>query len=665
MKRNSTFFKSSVLTTAVLATLGSAPIISDASTFKFSFEGVFTMIASNGLFIENNDVNPCQGTPYFVNGVCARTPIAGEMTYNEATQTGTMTINPFSFFGGGGATATNVTLVRIGDGAGGAGSLVLGNMGFDWNGTFGIPVSTVWDASGWLGASCLGKAGGLGLGEQCSNAGALPASENTTGPTATQPVPVGPSLLAMTNFNTASTPGATLGSNPSGTLPIGFANTIAGDPMLAGPFQGSNANFDFLKLTVIEKDGQQLVGAPKVSSQTPAPGATGVIFSANVLVVFDRPVDAATVAAPGAFTLKNSSGNDIAGTVTPDTGAATQFTFNPTFDDNDAVDSTGIPFDGLGFLKTYTVTLDESIKNNVPTGNGAPLGSDISWSFTVQAQPFPQVCSGTVSPYISVGNGALNGDSNFTMLAVSGGVELGTNDVSYSLDFVNLNSSETGNVGVLTNELASPTAYRGFLWDAHHIRLFAPGGPYNINVDCTTAQLEGGTCAPNANPARNLNFTVPPGHIGAHMLFDWNVTSNIDVINVWSPNAKYDVSPDGSKNDIVIAGTYGGPAGNQPDPQGLWNYASTDVGGDTINGMKMIDGPFVGFNANFNLGPQSTCTPAPPPVTTAPENPLGKGFFGCSLTEGKVNPWQRADLGLLAGFLGALAFWRRRNRTNA
>jgi hypothetical protein len=659
MKRNRTFFKSSSLATAVLATLGSAPIISDASTFKFSFEGVFTMIAANGFFIENNDVNPCQGTPYFVNGVCARTPIAGEMTYDEASQTGTMTINPFSFFGGGGATATGVTIVRIGDGAGGPGNLVLGIMGFDWNGTLGIPVTTAWDGSGLLGASCLGKAGGLGLGEQCANAGALPASENTTGPTATQPVPVGPSLLAMTSSNTTTISGAGLGTNPSGTQPlINDTTGIGGSPMIAGPFSGSNANFDFLKITVIEKDGQQLIGAPKVSSQTPAPGTPGVIHSANVLVVFDRPVVASTVAAAGGFTLKDSSGNAVPGAVSPTSGSATQFTFNPS-------DINGDPsFDGLNFLETYTATLSQNIQNAVPAGSGATLGSNISWSFTVESQPQLQVCTGTVSPYTSVGNGAANGDSNFSMLSVPGNVELGTNDVSYNLDFNNLNSSVSGTTGVLSNDIASPTAYRGFLWDAHHIRLFAPG-TYSINVDCTTSQLAIGTCAPNGNPSRNLNFTVPAGNIGAHMLFDWNVTSNIDVINVWKPNASFDTKPGGPKNDMVLAGTYGGPAGNQPDPQGLWNYASTDVGGDTINGMKMIDGPFPGFNANFNLGPQSTCTPVPPPVTTAPENSLSKGFFGCSLTDGKVSPWQRADLGVLAGFLAALAFWRRRNRTNA
>jgi hypothetical protein len=657
MKRNSDFFKSSALTTAVLATLGTIPISSDASTFKFSFEGLFTMVDPTGSLLVNGDPGPCSGTIYASGSGCERTPVVGEIVYDDATQVGSMTITPFSFASGGPASATAVTFSGIGNGVGGAGTLMLGNMGFDWNGTSGIPVSTVWDAAGFLGISCLGKSGGLGLGEQCSNAGAIPASNNIT-------VAIGPAVLASTTWNTTTINGGSLGQNPSGTLPlIADKKSVGGSPMKSGPFGGFNANFDFTRMTVIEKDGQLLVGAPKVSSQAPVPGKQDVAFGASVIITFDRPVTAASVIAAGAFTLKDSSGNLVPGTVTPSSGSATQFTFKPD-DINNGVDSNGIPFSGLNFLETYTATVSKDVQNAVPAGSGATLGSDVVWSFKVENQPTPQVCSGTTSPYTSVGNGAPNGDSNFSMLIVAGGPELGTNDVSYNLDFNNLNDAVSGNVGVLTNDIATPTAYRGFLWDAHHIRLFEPGA-YSINVDCSTAQLEGGTCLPNANPLRNLTFTVDAGEIGAHMLFDWNVTSDIDVVNVWKPNAKFDVSPDGVKNDIVIAGTYGGPAGNQPDPQGLWNFASSDADGDGINGMKMIDGPFVGFNANFTLGPQSTCTPAPPPVTSAPENALSKGFFGCSLTDGKVNPWQRADLGLLAGLMGALAFWRRRNRTNA
>jgi hypothetical protein len=76
-----------------------------------------------------------------------------------------------------------------------------------------------------------------------------------------------------------------------------------------------------------------------------------------------------------------------------------------------------------------------------------------------------------------------------------------------------------------------------------------------------------------------------------------------------------------------------------------------------------VDSPFAGFNASFNLGPDRSCIPIQPAPQQASPTAISKGFFGCSLTDGKVAPWQRADLGVLAGFIGLLAFWRRRNRT--
>jgi hypothetical protein len=575
-----------------------------------------------------------------------------------------MSIAPFSFFSRGTALAANIGFEVIGDGLGGPGNLLLGNMLFNWNGIVGIPVSTVWDATGLLG--CLQA--GLVLGGDCNNVGVTAASEGASG----GGFAMGLVPLAMTTWNTTNIGTVALGDNPSGTTPVvADAKSVGGSPMRTPPFQGFNANFDFLTLNVIERDGQVLTGPPVISSRTPTPNETGVAFSTNVVVIFDRLVDATTVAG-GGFTLKDSSNNPIAGTVTPSTGSATQFTFDPTQDDN-----SDPAFDGLGFLESYTATLAATIKN---ASSADTLGSPVNWSFTVAQRPPIQACTGTVSPYTSVGNGAPNGDSNFTMLTSSAGtnpnaVEDGTNDVSYNLD-LNLNTILGGTIGLMTNEIASPTPYKGFIWDAHHIRLFGPG-TWQIDTTCTTTQLEAGVSAcnnplqtvPSVQTQRFITFTVGPGQIGAHMLFDWNGNFNIDVVNVWNQNAIYDVKPDGNKNNMHVRATYGGPSGNEADPQGQWQYASSDVivngNTDGANGAPMVDGPFIGFNANFTLGPQSTCTPAPPPVTSAPANSLSKGFFGCSLTDGKVNPWQRADLGLLAGFLGALAFWRRRNRTNA
>jgi hypothetical protein len=672
--KNSQIFKSSSLAAAVAVAIN-AGVVPDAkaAVYEFSIFGIFTMLASNGAYTVNNDLAACMepaedldSIPNNYSGGCNRTGVlAGTMIFDTVARTGTMTIAPFSFFGGGAATATSIDLNAnsIGSGIGGPGTLVLGNMGFDWNGTLGIPVSTVWDASGLFGSSCLGKGGGLQLGDTCSGTGAIPASSDGDGAFD------GGAILAMTIHNTTSTPGATLGSNPSGTLPLITDTTgFGGDPMITAPFSGQNANFDFLKLNVIAIDGQGLNGPPVVSSRVPAPGATQVNFATSITVLFDRPVNAQTVAAAGGFTLKDPSGNDVPGVVTPTTGSSTQFTFKPN-DVNNELDSNGIPFSGLNFLTAYTVTLDSTIASAV--GNMQTMPADVSWTFTTGDRPVAQACSGQTAAYVSAGS-----DSNFTMLDAKGSIIGGANDVTYSLDFINgLNDSETGvngMKGIATNTLASGTIFFGQPWVAHHIRLFGPGD-YEINVDCTLAQLEGGTCAPSAFASRNMKFTVGANQVAAHILFDWNNNNNIDVVNVWNKNDIFDVSPDGPKNDLYTGPRTGSrTAGDEPDPQGTWLYASTDVEPDGVRGIRMVpasdgfpqDSPFSGSSANFNLGPQSTCTPAPPPVTSAPVNSLSKGFFGCTLTDGKVNPWQRADLGLLAGFLGVLAFWRRRNRTN-
>jgi hypothetical protein len=248
-------FQKSLIGAAVATSLGIAAVpAAHADLIVGDWTGVFTMLASSGAFTANNDVAACytagqdaDATPGNYSGGCNRTgTVTGTMTFNTANGTGSATINPFSFFGGGKATATSASFVAVGDGKGGPGTLVLGNMGFDWNGNIGIPVSIVFDAQGFF--AQVGAGITVSSNIDCLNgapdACVAPASDNGDGAFD------GGAIMATTDFNTASTPGATLGSNPSGTLPFGFANTIGGDPMLAGPFSGQNANFDFLSLHV-------------------------------------------------------------------------------------------------------------------------------------------------------------------------------------------------------------------------------------------------------------------------------------------------------------------------------------------------------------------------------------------------------------------------------
>lgn len=140
--------------------------------------------------------------------------------------------------------------------------------------------------------------------------------------------------------------------------------------------------------------------------------------------------------------------------------------------------------------------------------------------------------------------------ANFEMYDGTGGYVGGASDV-------------VGTIDGSTWSVSSATPFFGQLWTAHDGVILGEG-TYSIDT------VEG----------TPLNFTVGAGQVGGHILFDWGVTSDIDVVNVW------DVSGD--------------------------TYTSTDVDGDGVLGLGMTDGAFVGFNANFNF-----TAPAEVPVPAA------------------------------------------------
>jgi hypothetical protein len=168
------------------------------------------------------------------------------MSFDTTTGAGSGTVVPFSFSGGGLAQATNISFQAIGNGFGNpVGNLVLGNIGFNWSGNNGIPVSIVLDATGFYGAGPTYTTGEVITG------GATPASDGLTFSKYSYTLPVGPSPMATTTWNTTTIGGAacTLGCNPSGTLPLS-ADSIGGSPMPFGPFPGWNANFDIKTITI-------------------------------------------------------------------------------------------------------------------------------------------------------------------------------------------------------------------------------------------------------------------------------------------------------------------------------------------------------------------------------------------------------------------------------
>lgn len=249
----------------ILATglgLATSPHVSQAAILDFHWNGLFTMLSPDGAALENSSLP--KGANRF------QTPIDGTLQIDTLAGTGQVLMVPFFFFGNPQpALASGFELQAIGDGMGGSGSLLLANLLFNWNSGIGIPVSMVLDAAGLYGAIA---SGGLTVGSQITATGANPASDGTwIG--GLNYLTLGPTPIATTDWNTSLIPGCTLGDclyfDSVGTLPLvtdtaanawryevgtaqllGDGIGVGGSPMLDGPFQGYNINFDFTELTV-------------------------------------------------------------------------------------------------------------------------------------------------------------------------------------------------------------------------------------------------------------------------------------------------------------------------------------------------------------------------------------------------------------------------------
>jgi hypothetical protein len=220
--------------------------------------------------------------------------------------------------------------------------------------------------------------------------------------------------------------------------------------------------------------------------------------------------------------------------------------------------------------------------------------------------------------------------NNFTMLTATGGGQGGTNDVTFTWD----GTYKTAIDNVSNATLSSPTAFAGAVWTAHNVEIFGPG-TYVFDTACAIGNA-GGSCG---GPTYTL--TVGTGQIGAHMLFDWSTSSNIDVVLLWKMNDSW----------FNVAGTYlagttvvkngfnlGTPNPNNNTKNTVWNGVSIDAGldGNNWNGTKMIDGPFIGSSANFNV---MGITAAPALSSTSPVNAatgVSPGATSYSITYNKA-----------------------------
>lgn len=141
-----------------------------------------------------------------------------------------------------------------------------------------------------------------------------------------------------------------------------------------------------------------------------------------------------------------------------------------------------------------------------------------------------------------------------------------------------------------TFSVASTDPFFGLNWTASGGTLFAPGSYTHSTVDPN--------CGPFVACGGDYTFTVGAGQIGAIIDFAWGVTTGIDVLMVW---------------DVATAG-------------GITTYTVTDSEGDGTLGVDMIDGPFPGFSANFNMQHPAQVVPEVP--LPAAVWLLGSGLLG-------------------------------------
>lgn len=203
---------------------------------------------------------------------------------------------------------------------------------------------------------------------------------------------------------------------------------------------------------------------------------------------------------------------------------------------------------------------------------------------------------------------------NFIMFDGTG-AQVGTTDNTLSGTF-----DDTDPTALNAMEINSSQPFFGILWDAH-----------DLVIDQTS-----GLKSYDTVQAGNLTGNVNNGQWIIHMLFDWGVTYDIDVINVWNVEA---------------------------DNTGTIRLTSTDVdttGTGTIDGIlgaPMVDGPFLGFSANFNL------TLTPPfltdlttsqggGVTTSLDAAGGNITIDSGVSDATSYDWSASDAALVAAATG-------------
>ena len=406
-------FKKTALAVALTTALGvSAQALAD--TVSGSMTGQFTLSDATG----NPQVNGDSHDPAGIPGLGSqRTPVSGTFTYDLAKKTGTLTIAPFSFFGGGLAIAQAINFQAIGsiDPAtgqpNGSGTLIGVQMGFNWNGNTGIPVTSITDAAGFLNSVATINPATFVNGTSTvivdsTNCSAIGCAVSTTGNAAVgSPATIGAVPLAMTNYNTA---GTTLNS----LFPV-TDDGIAGSPMTTQPFPGFGALFDFESMTI---DTYTDTTSPKVTlSNTNISITQGTTFDPTnppgvTITVVDNVDGTLNLADPAVCTITNPVVSNTPGN------------YSVTYDCMDSSGNTNSASGAVNPVGTLNVTV---------VAAGAPV--------ITLTGPNPLVWEAAVTPYVDPG--ATCKDNNGTGNTI---VDDGTPTSPFSLDTTALDVNTLG-----------------------------------------------------------------------------------------------------------------------------------------------------------------------------------------------------------------------------
>ncbi len=218
------------------------------------------------------------------------------------------------------------------------------------------------------------------------------------------------------------------------------------------------------------------------------------------------------------------------------------------------------------------------------------------------------------APAATIGN-------KFVMLNPGGG-NVGENDVAFTWDGT-YNTNVATSVVNASLVLDPAQVFFGYAWTAHDVKVYS-GAP-------TTYNFFNG---------HYPSVTVGANQVALTMLFDWNVDVDIEVVEICEPGV---FSATGYVDATV------------------WDCHSVDGNGDAIPGFPMVNGPFIGFNANFNLmglvAPAGVASGAAVVDVVRPTSlTSGPSGGGCAM-----DPTGR-DVSLLLAVLGGLGYtsWRRR-----